>query len=134
MKTTELTFKVTVDENNLPLNIQWEAPGSGEKSECKSVMIALWDSKENNTLRIDLWTKDMMVDEILSPEHHDPYRHLYPCYRRRKNGRTDQGHFERYWKEQRGFKVAVSRDSEAVGPRKKTKIHISVFSVLAEIF
>jgi gliding motility-associated protein GldC len=64
MKTTELTFKVTVDENNLPLNIEWDAPDSGEKSVCKSVMIALWDAKENNTLRIDLWTKDMMVDEM----------------------------------------------------------------------
>jgi gliding motility-associated protein GldC len=64
MKTTELTFKVTVDENNLPVNISWEAPDAGEKSECKSVMIALWDAKENNTLRIDLWTKEMMVDEM----------------------------------------------------------------------
>lgn len=64
MKTTEITFKVTVDENNLPQKIQWDAPDSGEKSECKSVMIALWDAKENNTLRIDLWTKDMMVDEM----------------------------------------------------------------------
>lgn len=64
MKTTELTFKVTVDENNLPVNISWEAADAGEKSECKSVMIALWDAKENNTLRIDLWTKDMMVDEM----------------------------------------------------------------------
>jgi hypothetical protein len=27
-------------------------------------MISLWDSNENNTLRIDLWTKDMMVDEM----------------------------------------------------------------------
>ena len=64
MKTTEITFKVTVDENNLPHTIHWDAPDSGEKSECKSLMIALWDSKENNTLRIDLWTKDMMVDEM----------------------------------------------------------------------
>jgi gliding motility-associated protein GldC len=64
MKTTEINFKVTVDENNLPQNIQWNAPDSGESSECKSLMIALWDSKENNTLRIDLWTKDMMVDEM----------------------------------------------------------------------
>lgn len=64
MKTTELKFKVTVDENNLPVNITWEAPDAGEKSECKSVMIALWDAKENNTLRIDLWTKEMMVDEM----------------------------------------------------------------------
>jgi gliding motility-associated protein GldC len=64
MKTTELNFKVTVDENNLPVNISWEAPDAGEKSECKSVMIALWDAKENNTLRIDLWTKELMVDEL----------------------------------------------------------------------
>lgn len=64
MKTTELTFKITVDENNLPVNITWEAPDAGEKSVCKSAMIALWDAKENNTLRIDLWTKDMMVDEM----------------------------------------------------------------------
>lgn len=64
MKTTEITFKISVDENNLPMNIQWEAPDSGEKSECKSLMVALWDARENNTLRIDLWTKDMMVDEM----------------------------------------------------------------------
>lgn len=64
MKTTEINFKVTVDENNLPHSIAWSAPDSGEASECKSLMIALWDAKENNTLRIDLWTKDMMVDEM----------------------------------------------------------------------
>ncbi len=64
MKTTEITFKVTVDENNLPQTIKWSAPDSGESSECSSLMIALWDTKENNTLRIDLWTKDMMVDEM----------------------------------------------------------------------
>jgi gliding motility-associated protein GldC len=64
MKTTEINFKVTVDENNLPQNIEWNAPDSGEASECKSLMVALWDTKESNTLRIDLWTKDMMVDEM----------------------------------------------------------------------
>jgi gliding motility-associated protein GldC len=64
MKTTEINFKVTVDENNLPYSIQWSAPDSGEASECSSLMIALWDTKENNTLRIDLWTKDMMIDEM----------------------------------------------------------------------
>ncbi len=64
MKSSEIKFKVTVDENHLPLNIEWEAEGAGEKSDSKSVMIALWDAKENNTLRIDLWTKDMMVDEM----------------------------------------------------------------------
>jgi gliding motility-associated protein GldC len=64
MKTTEINFKVTVDENNLPQSITWNAPDSGESSECKSMMIALWDANENNTLRIDLWTKEMTVDEM----------------------------------------------------------------------
>ena len=64
MKTSEINFKVTLDENNLPLDIQWESNEAGEKSSCKSVMITLWDAKESNTLRIDLWTKDMLVDEM----------------------------------------------------------------------
>ena len=53
-----------MDENHLPVKIQWEAPDSGEKSEAKSIMLTLWDANENNTLRIDLWTKEMMMDEM----------------------------------------------------------------------
>jgi gliding motility-associated protein GldC len=64
MKTREISIKVSVDENNLPHEIKWQASDSEDGSECKSAMIALWDAKENNTLRIDLWTKDMMVDEM----------------------------------------------------------------------
>ncbi len=65
MRKTSINFNITVDDNNLPQTIEWEAQDSGEqKSECKSLMVALWDSKENNTLRIDLWTRDMMVDEM----------------------------------------------------------------------
>ena len=64
MKTSEINFKITVDQNHLPVNIKWEAKDAGEQSESKSVMIALWDAKENNTMRIDLWTKDMSIDEM----------------------------------------------------------------------
>jgi gliding motility-associated protein GldC len=63
-RTSEIKFTVTLDENNLPVNIDWEASDVNEKSQCRSMMIALWDAKENNTLRIDLWTKDMLVDEM----------------------------------------------------------------------
>lgn len=64
MKTSDIKFTITLDENNLPQKIDWSATDGGEQSTSKSVMIALWDAKENNTLRIDLWTKDMMVDEM----------------------------------------------------------------------
>lgn len=64
MKKSEIKFTVTLDENNLPEKIDWSASEGGEESTCKAVMIALWDAKENNTLRIDLWTKDMIIDQM----------------------------------------------------------------------
>ena len=64
MTTSEIKLKVTVDENHLPHKIEWEAQDAKEGSACKSMMLALWDEKENNTMRIDLWTKDMSVDEM----------------------------------------------------------------------
>ncbi len=64
MKQTEIKFKVSLDDNNLPTNIEWNAPDAGQTSNCKSMMVALWDEKENNTLRIDLWTKEMSIDEM----------------------------------------------------------------------
>lgn len=65
-KTSDITFKISLDENHVPEKIEWNAEGSeqSEMSESKSIMLALWDEKENNTLRIDLWTKSMMVDEM----------------------------------------------------------------------
>lgn len=65
-KQSEIKFNITLDENHVPEKIEWNADDSGEEGlkECKSMMISLWDAKENNTLRIDLWTKDMMVDEM----------------------------------------------------------------------
>lgn len=76
MKTSEINFKVTVDENHLPQKLEWEAKDAGEKSECGSIMLAMWDKQENNTMRIDLWTKEMTVDEmkkILPSEYHYTY-------------------------------------------------------------
>ena len=64
MQQSEIVFKVTLDENKLPEKIEWSASDANEQSVGKSVMISIWDAKENNTLRIDLWTKDMMVDEM----------------------------------------------------------------------
>lgn len=64
MKQSEIKFVVTLDENNLPEKIDWSATDANEASSSKSIMIALWDANEKNTLRIDLWTKDMLVDEM----------------------------------------------------------------------
>jgi gliding motility-associated protein GldC len=64
MKQSEIKFVVTLDDNKMPERIDWSASDVQKESTCKAVMISLWDTNEKNTLRIDLWTKDMMVDEM----------------------------------------------------------------------
>lgn len=66
MKTSEITIRVTLDVKNLPDKIEWKATDLNEEQwiESKSVMLSLWDHLENNTMRIDLWTKDFKVDEM----------------------------------------------------------------------
>jgi gliding motility-associated protein GldC len=65
MSTSEINFEVELDENNFPEAIAWNATNKpGEKESTKAVSIAVWDPEEKNTMRIDLWTKDMPLDEM----------------------------------------------------------------------
>jgi gliding motility-associated protein GldC len=66
MKTSEIKFTVTLDEEKIPQSIQWEAGDSGieGKKDCKATMLTVWDAKDNTTLRIDLWTKEMLIDDM----------------------------------------------------------------------
>ncbi len=64
-KTSEINISVTLDENNVPLAMTWKASDSGtEEQACKALMMSLWDEKNQNALRIDLWNKEMTVDEM----------------------------------------------------------------------
>ncbi|WP_114902670.1 gliding motility protein GldC [Kordia sp. SMS9] len=63
--TSEIKIAVTVDENNVPEAINWTAKDGGiENEDSKAVMLSVWDHKAQESLRIDLWTKDMPVDEM----------------------------------------------------------------------
>jgi len=66
MKTAEIKLTIELDDSNVPQNITWESTDSEnkEKLPVKSMMLALWDHQYKNSLRIDLWTKDMPVDEM----------------------------------------------------------------------
>lgn len=64
MKKSELTFSVSLDDNKLPQEILWTSTENGEKGNAKAVIVSIWEKNEENTLRIDLWTKDMLVDEM----------------------------------------------------------------------
>ena len=66
MKKTEIKFLVSLDKDNIPNKIEWNAEDSSNEklSETKSISLALWDHDKMNTLRIDLWTKDMKTDDM----------------------------------------------------------------------
>jgi len=63
--TSEIKFLVELDENRVPESLTWSAKDGGVEMEAaKAIMLSIWDSKAQETLRIDLWTKDMPVDEM----------------------------------------------------------------------
>ena len=55
-----------LDQNKIPDQILWEASDSTAemKQKAKAMCLAFWDAGDKSALRIDLWTKDMMVDEM----------------------------------------------------------------------
>jgi gliding motility-associated protein GldC len=62
---SEIKFIVELDDNRIPEKLSWTAQDGGiKKEEAKAIMLSIWDSKVQETLRIDLWTKDMPIDEM----------------------------------------------------------------------
>ena len=66
MKRSEIKFIVTLDKENIPEKIEWNADDniSDGLLETKSISLSLWDENKNNTLRIDLWTKKMKTNDM----------------------------------------------------------------------
>ena len=63
--TSEIKFLVELDENRVPERLSWTAQDGGvDTEEAKAIMLSVWDSKAQETMRIDLWTKEMPVDEM----------------------------------------------------------------------
>lgn len=65
MKST-INIQVELDEEKMPEIIEWNAPDGGvdDLQKAKAVLLGLWDGDQKSALRIDLWTKKMMVDEM----------------------------------------------------------------------
>ncbi|MBW7868540.1 MAG: gliding motility protein GldC [Brumimicrobium sp.] len=65
VKTSEISVKVGTNVNNVPLRMMWSASDANiENSEAGAMFLSIWDPKEKNTLKVDLWTKDLTVDEM----------------------------------------------------------------------
>jgi gliding motility-associated protein GldC len=66
MHKSSIKIDILLDPNKIPQNINWEASDSTADmaQKAKAMCLAFWDGTDKTAMRIDLWTKDMMVDEM----------------------------------------------------------------------
>ena len=66
MNKSTIKIDVLLDPNKIPEQISWVASDSATDmaQKAKAICIAFWDGADKTALRIDLWTKDMMMDEM----------------------------------------------------------------------
>jgi gliding motility-associated protein GldC len=65
MSKADIHISVERDKTDIT-NIAWqaeEAPEPGLQN-AKAMILALWDAEARNSLRIDLWTRDMTIDDM----------------------------------------------------------------------
>lgn len=62
----KIDIEVVLDQQNVPEDIIWQATDleGYDQASCRAMILSLWDHTRKDTLRLDLWTKDMTVDEM----------------------------------------------------------------------
>lgn len=62
----KINIEVELDSKNIPTNIKWNATDLDgyDEASCRAMLLSLWDHNQKDTLRLDLWTRDMTVDEM----------------------------------------------------------------------
>lgn len=65
VKKSTIEIEVGLNENNLPLTMNWSASdGAVKHSPAQAMFLSFWNPDEKNTMKIDLWTKEMSVEEM----------------------------------------------------------------------
>ncbi len=62
---SEINIKVGLDENKVPEELFWSADdGDIKDMEAKALLLSVWDSTNKDTYKINLWTKEMPINEM----------------------------------------------------------------------
>lgn len=63
---SKIKIDVSLDENKVPEKLFWSADDGGIKDmEAKALLLSVWDSNNKDTYKINLWTKEMPVNEMI---------------------------------------------------------------------
>ena len=67
IKKSNIEIAIVLNEDKHPETIHWKStdnPNGNEFTECKAMMLSLFDKEYKDTLKIDLWTSEMQVVEM----------------------------------------------------------------------
>lgn len=65
LKRSTIDIEVLTNENNLPEQISWSAKEGGvDEAKAEAMFLSFWDKQAATAMRIDLWNKEMTVDEM----------------------------------------------------------------------
>ncbi|MET0299063.1 MAG: gliding motility protein GldC [Chitinophagaceae bacterium] len=61
-----ITIDIGLDDKKVCKDISWKATQSTADAAraAKAMILAFWDGADKTAMRIDLWTKEMMMDEM----------------------------------------------------------------------
>lgn len=62
MSKSKISITVNLDNKQIPSSIHLKDPN--KETDCKAMMLSFFDLQSKDTLKIDLWTKDMQVLEM----------------------------------------------------------------------
>jgi len=63
----KIEIEVHLDQDKIPNKLKWFTEANGTKSkaeESKAIFISIFDKASKDTLKMDLWTKEMQVIEM----------------------------------------------------------------------
>ncbi len=64
-KQSHITIRIGLDQDKVPSEIHWKSEDGGNQYEpCKAMLMSLFDEDKLDTIKLDLWTKNMQVDEM----------------------------------------------------------------------
>lgn len=63
-RTSEIALKVGLDDERMPVDMELSGTDFPEPQAVKAMLLSVFDMDRKETLKIDLWTKDMQVQEM----------------------------------------------------------------------
>lgn len=67
MKKEQIILNIELDDSSIPSTISWQNrdfKGLGKSQEAKAFLLSIFDKNNRETLKIDLWIKDLQVNEM----------------------------------------------------------------------